>query len=219
VKMKGLGVRVGDYREPIGVFENAFDRVTVFGSTEHNCSSRVRHMGVKVYRERCNDLRARLFALVRSYLRPGGKMFVATLVRNENYALTPLDHCQAYVMDRFYGGRYSHFSEYTRALLRAGFDIDDIKDTTADYHFSAIADADYFGCFKIKWHEDTANKLGWVWRSVALDPFWVHKWLYYCCDTWQWQFGSSCKTSEPLTAAEVRGRAIAQNKHYLCSIP
>jgi len=225
VRRKGMRAHVTDYRDPIRRFQRAggrFDRVTLFGSTEHDCQitgvlnlfdSPIGASNVRA----CNETRRRLFALVKSYLARDGKMFIASLVNNDGYRYTAYDRCQGYLMDRFYGGRYSKFSEYKASIQRAGFRIDEINDTTADYHYSAIADPDFFGCFTVKWHESTLNKLAWIVRGLLLDPFLAHKWLYYSCDTWQWQFGSSCDVRAPLTPEHVARRAVAQNKYFLCS--
>ena len=217
VERKGIKVHVSDYRQLVPQMVGRFDRVTFLGSTEHNCSSRLFRSGKNVGEQECNKVRQDLFALARRYLKGDGKMFIATLVRNTRHAMSFRDLHQIYIMDRFYGGRYSNLEDYSDAIRSAGFVIDEIRDTTQDYHYSSIAHPDFFGCFRVKWHEDRANKLRWLGKGILTDPFLIHKWLYYSLGTWQWQFGSDCKTKKPLTDHDIALRAVSHNKYFICT--
>ena len=143
-------------------------------------------------------------------------MFIAGIVLNENYKFTNYDYLQGYIMERHFGGRYSRFSHFKKSLEDSGFKIDQIKDTTTDYAYTPIIAKDHFGCWKVKWHQDTLDKCLYLLKGFLTDPFLMHRWIYYNNDTWQWQFGTSCSYKKPLTKQQVNN-APAQNKWFLCS--
>lgn len=216
---KGLEVYVQDYRLENSNFINQFDRITLQGSTEHNCSFTGIYniFGYNKNIDKCNNIRTDLFKLCKKYLKENSKIYIAGLVINDDYKFSNYDLLQGYIMERHYGGRYSRFDDYKKSLTDADLKILNIKDTTADYHYSSIADEDYFGCWKVKWNENTLNKITYFIKGVLSDPYLLHHWLYYSLDTWQWQFGSSCSHKKPLTDEEVNN-SPCQNKWFLCSV-
>ena len=217
---KGLEVYVQDYRLENSNFINEFDRITLPGSTEHNCSFTGIYnlFGYNENIEKCNNIRTNLFKLCKKYLKEdNAKIHIAGLVINDDYKFSNYDLLQGYIMERHYGGRYSRFSDYKKCLTDANFKILNIIDTTADYHYTPVVDEDYFGCWKVKWNENTLNKITYFIKGVLSDPYLLHHWLYYSLDTWQWQFGSSCSHKKPLTNEEVNN-APCQNKWFLCSV-
>ena len=220
VREKGIKVYVKDYRLEYTDFFNQFDRITILGSTEHNCSFTGIYdiFDYNKNIQKCNNLRTNLFKLCKNYLKENGKIFIAGLVLNNDYVFTNYDLLQVYILERHYGGRYSRFDDYKKSLTDADLKILDIKDATADYHYSSVADEDYFGCWKINWSENTFNKITYIFKGILSDPFLIHRWLYYAFDTWQWQFGTTCSHKKPLTDEEVKNISPCQNKWFLCGV-
>ena len=144
-------------------------------------------------------------------------MYLGTLVINDHYKFSNYDLMQGYIMERHYGGRYSRFKNHTQSIENADVEIADIKDTTRDYHYCSIADPDYFGCWTVRWNENTGNKIVYLVKGIATDPFLLHHWLYYGFDTWQWQFGTTCGHKQPLTDEEINN-APCLNKWYFCKV-
>lgn len=220
VRSKGFtNVYVQDYRILNENFLNQFDRITLFGSTEHNCSFTGIYniFGYNENIDKCDNLRTDLYSLCKSYLKQNGMMYICTIVINDNYEFSNYDLMQGYIMERHYGGRYSRFGKYVKSIENADVEIVDIKDTTRDYHYCSIADPDYFGCWTVRWNENTGNKIVYLVKGITTDPFLLHHWLYYGFDTWQWQFGTTCGHKQPLTDEEIKN-APCLNKWYLCKV-
>ena len=212
IREKKMNVIVGDYRIMRKELLNKFDTITLFGSTEHNCLN-----GSLLYNKtvkKCNNTRIKIFKLCHSYLKNNGNMFIATLISNEKYVFKLSDYPLIYFMERHYGGRYSTFNDYSNSLIKAGFNINYIKDTTKDYHWSSIADPDHFGAFKIKWNEHFCNKLLYIGKGLIMDPFLLHHWIYYSSGVWMWQFGGYQNT--PLTDEQVYN-VPCHNKNFFIS--
>lgn len=222
VQKKGLEVYVQDYRIENPKFINQFNAITLTGSTEHNCISTDIY---NIYNngnesdKKCNNTRTNLWKLCKKYLKDNNsKIHIASLVMTDDYKFKAYDSMQGYIIERHYGGRYSRFSDYKKSLTDANLKILDIKDTTVDYHYCAVADKDYFGCFKINWSENPMNKITYIIRGILSDPFLLHHWLYYGLDTWQWQFGTNCSYKKPITEEHVNNNSPCQNKWFLCSV-
>lgn len=209
IRKKGMTVFIRDYREPIPGFDDQFDAITLFGSSEHVCSNR----GLASSRDRCRDTHRALYALLHRYLRkPSGRIFITVLVLNPDVVYTGYDWCQAYLLERHYGGYYITLENLKTALTDNHLSIVTLEDRTRDYHWTSVVAPEHFGHWTIYWHKQPFRKLQTFFHGLLTDPFLIHHWLYYGLDTWMWQFGGYQTT--PLTDAQIRS-APAQLKYVL----
>jgi cyclopropane fatty-acyl-phospholipid synthase-like methyltransferase len=207
-RQKGLDVRYQDYRVEDPEFYNQFDCITLQGSSEHVCSS----YGMPTVRERCRSTHTDLHAVLQKYLHPHGKMLITTLVNNFHGQYTLYDYAQSYILERHYGGYYISESNLCAALEANHLRIISVQDMTQDYHWTSVVAPELFGHWHIHWHKKPVDKLLFFCKGLLTDPFLLHHWLYYACDTWMWQFGGYSET--PLTDEQIQ-RAPAQLKYIL----
>ncbi|MEO5968422.1 MAG: class I SAM-dependent methyltransferase [Bdellovibrionia bacterium] len=212
VRDKGLDARVQDYRVRDPEFINSFDRITALGSSEHVCSSRGGFKG-DTASNRCNQTRIETWKLFSDYLKASGKFYVTVLTFNLDRKLAAKDWAQFYVLERHYGGYYFKLNDIVEKVVpNTGFTLTDLQDKTRDYHWSSVSDKDHFGHWNIKWSEDTANKISYIFKGLVSDPYLPHHWMYYFMDTWMWQFGGYQDT--PLTDAQVENAPV-QLKYFM----
>ena len=202
VRKKGMDVHVADYRDRNPSFIYEFDRITALGSSEH-ISSCAGCLIPGVAQNRANEIRIETWKLFYQYLKPEGKCYLTLLTINDKVDWSHGDWFQTYILERHYGGFYSTLDAITDTVLpETGFDLVDIQDKTKDYHWSSVADKDHFGHWAINWGEAPFNKLFYIFKGLASDPFLIYHWMYYFKDTWMWQFGGYQNT--PLTDAQVK---------------
>jgi cyclopropane fatty-acyl-phospholipid synthase-like methyltransferase len=212
VRAKGLEVRVQDYRIKDADFIDSFDRITALGSSEHVCSSQGGLKG-DLAAKRCNQTRIETWKLFYDYLKSSGKFYVTVLTINVKRKFSAKDWAQTYILERHYGGYYSNLEDLVEKVIpNTGFTLTDLQDKTRDYHWSSIIDKDHFGHWNIKWNEDTANKISYLFKGLVTDPYLLHHWIYYFGDTWMWQFGGY--QDSPLTDEQVMN-APAHLKYFM----
>lgn len=207
-RQKGLDLRCQDYRLENPEFYESFDCITVLGSSEHVCSSH--HM--KTTQDRCRETQTDLYSVLQKYLRPHGRILITALVNNLDSQYTIYDYIQSYILERHYGGYYISIDNLRQALERNGLTILSCQDMTRDYHWTSVVAPEHFGHWYISWSKNPLKKIGFICQGLCTDPFLLHHWLYYSCDTWMWQFGGYQKT--PLTDSQIR-EAPAQLKYIL----
>ena len=212
VSKKGLEVYVKDYRVLDNKFIGQFDAISLLGSTEHITISSGYY---QVEKNSYNDY-SNVFSIMKQYLKPDGKLLLTVLVQNKPSDDWPsiTDHFQAYVCDRHYGGYYSHTKIISKAITDNGLTVNSINDYTRPYHWISVAEPDHFGHWWVPWGESPLNKITYILKGLATDPFLLHHWLYYGMDTWMWQFGGYQKT--PLTDEQIQN-APANLKYFSIS--
>ena len=209
---KDLDVRVLDYRVKNLEFIEGFDRITALGSSEHVCSSKGAFKG-DTAASRCNETRIETWNLFHDYLKPLGKFYVTVLTMSRDREYSIKDWAQSYTLERHYGGYYSKLEDIVdRVIPSTGFTLTDLQDKTRDYHWSSVSDKDHFGHWSIKWNENTANKISYIFKGLVSDPYLPHHWMYYFMDTWMWQFGGYQNT--PLTDEQVKNAPV-QLKYFM----
>jgi cyclopropane fatty-acyl-phospholipid synthase-like methyltransferase len=206
IKKKGMTSYVKDYRVFDEKFVGDFDAITLLGSAEHICTSQ----GFYSCAERCEKTYNSLYHILYKYLKPGGEILMTVLVK-QNRDFTIYDYSQAYIMERHYGGYYTTEEMVSSAIENNELSIESVKDFTKDYHWVSIVEPTHFGHWSINWLEDPLDKITYIVRGLIMDPFLIHHWLYYACDTWMWQFGGYQKT--PLTDEQVQ-KAHANLKYF-----
>ena len=205
---RGLKVHVQDYRTLNQDFIDYFDAVSLLGSTEHvSVLSKLGTMTEKSY----EDYKS-LFRVLQQYLKKNGKILLTVLVQcKPKSEWTFMDYVQSYILQRHYGGYYSKTDVISKAITDNGFYIESIKDCTKDYHWISVAEPDHFGHWSIHWNEDPLDKILYLFKGLATDPFLLHHWLYYGLDSWMYQFGGY--QTKPLSDTQVE-HAIANLKYF-----
>ena len=91
-------------------------------------------------------------------------------------------------MDKFYSGHYPFVDEGPLKLCEPWFDVVNVADKTEDYRLTGVKDRKHFQAVKIKL---TRNKLVYVGCLLFLDPFVIHRLLYYGQDSWMFFYGDN----------------------------
>ena len=182
-RRNGFDVRIEDVLTLPALYYNSFDAVTFLGSIEHF---------PKIYfteKERkqvyMNMLKKARLALNKNS--PCKNILTATINIGDNTKWGMYDYLNAYVLERFYSGRYpleNEINSQTGTFLNRYY----YSDQTEDYRWMSIINPDHFGFFTIKW---TPKKIIFIPYMFITDPFAIHKWIYYNFNVWMWQFGNA----------------------------
>ncbi len=68
------------------------------------------------------------------------------------------------------------------------FDVVKVDDKTEDYRLTGARDRKHFQAVNIRW---TPKKLGYIAELLLLDPFVLHRLLYYTQDSWMHYYGEN----------------------------
>jgi cyclopropane fatty-acyl-phospholipid synthase-like methyltransferase len=93
----------------------------------------------------------------------------------------------SYFMDKFYSGHYPFVDEGPLILCEPWFDVLKLEDKTEDYRLTGVRDRQHFQAVKIRL---TPRKIAYAAALLLLDPFVVHRLLYYGQDSWMWFYGA-----------------------------
>ena len=99
----------------------------------------------------------------------------------------------AYFMDKFYSGHYPFVDEGPMAVCNPWFDIISVADKTEDYRLTGVKDRKHFQAVKI---ELTLKKLAYASLLLFLDPFVIHRLLYYRQDSWMVFYGDNAYSED-----------------------
>ena len=97
-------------------------------------------------------------------------------------------YLHSYFMDKFYSGYYPFVDEGPLKLCEPWFDVVNVVDKTEDYRLTGVKDSKHFQAVKIKL---TPKKLAYMGCLLFLDPFVVHRLLYYWQDSWMFFYGDN----------------------------
>jgi len=99
----------------------------------------------------------------------------------------------SYFMDKFYSGYYPFVDEGPLHLCTPWFDVVGVEDKTEDYRLTGVKDRKHFQAVKITF---TAKKVAYVACLLFLDPFVIHRILYYWQDSWMFFYGDNANSEE-----------------------
>ena len=94
----------------------------------------------------------------------------------------------SYFMDKFYSGHYPFVDEGPLHLCTPWFDVVEVEDKTEDYRLTGVKDRKHFQAVKIRF---TPRKMAYVICLLFLDPFVMHRILYYWQDSWMAFYGDN----------------------------
>lgn len=92
----------------------------------------------------------------------------------------------SYFMDKFYSGHYPFVDEGPLRCCPPWFDVLDVEDKTEDYRLTGVRDRNHFQAVRIS---VTPKKVAYVLCLLFLDPFVIHRILYYWQDSWMFFYG------------------------------
>jgi cyclopropane fatty-acyl-phospholipid synthase-like methyltransferase len=162
-----------------------FDAVTFMDTVEHYVSMEDRRNLAKqdqIYSDMCR-FASRL-------LKPdskSGRVFISCL--HQTRRPRSFWFCfHAYFMDKMYSGHYPFLDEGPMKVCPPWFDVLKVDDKTEDYRLTGVRDRRHFQAVKV---HRTPRKIGYAAALLALDPFVIHRLLYYGQDSWMWFYGDN----------------------------
>eukprot|EP01084_Bolivina_argentea_P025478 47380_1 len=199
---RGLNVHITDWkliekREDLKrLLYGQFDVVTCWDTVEHYVSMGEglgkRKNRAKIYQS--------LFRLVSNLLDPKSDLsrcWISCLhMRREvfkRYWTEPRKGFYCYLLDKFHSGFYPSYytedgvfhDELADNAKHVGFDVTWRKDVTTDYYMTSILNATHFGRHRFTL---TLERLGVLAVVSLLDPYWVHRILWFTQESWMIQF-------------------------------
>lgn len=162
-----------------------FDAVTFMDTVEHYVSMEDRDdlaKQRKIYADMCL-LAARLL----NEDSPSRRVFISCLHQTRK-ARTWKFYWHAYFMDKMYSGYYPFIDEGPLAECRPWFRVVSVEDKTEDYRLTGVRDRKHFQAVSIR---PTPKKAAYAALLLLLDPFVIHRLLYYVCDSWMFFYGDN----------------------------
>lgn len=160
-----------------------FDAVTFMDTVEHYVSMEDRRdfeKQRKIYADMC-FLAARLI----NQKSPGRRVFISCLHQTRKPRNWKF-YWHAHFMDKMYSGHYPFVDEGPLALCRTWFSVLSVADKTEDYRLTGVEDRKHFQAVSIR---PTPRKAAYAALLLFLDPFVIHRILYYACDSWMFFYG------------------------------
>jgi cyclopropane fatty-acyl-phospholipid synthase-like methyltransferase len=162
-----------------------FDAVTFMDTVEHYVSMEDRNNLARqeqIYSDMCRMAHSLLRADSSSR-----RVFISCLHqtrRPRNFGF----YWHAYFMDKFYSGHYPFEDEGPMKVCSPWFDVVKVEDRTEDYRLTGVRDRRHFQAVDIRW---TPRKIGYLAALLLLDPFVLHRLLYYTQDSWMHFYGEN----------------------------
>jgi cyclopropane fatty-acyl-phospholipid synthase-like methyltransferase len=160
-----------------------FDAVTFMDTVEHYVGMEDRRdleKQRKVYADMCY-LAFRLL----DGASPARRVFISCLHQTRK-PRTWRFYWHAYLMDKFYAGHYPFVDEGPLAECRSWFDVVSVADKTEDYRLTGVRDRGHFQAVRIR---PTPRKAAYAALMVFLDPYVLHRLVYYANDSWMYFYG------------------------------
>jgi len=102
-------------------------------------------------------------------------------------------YIHSYFMDKIYSGHYPFTDEGPLKLCERWFNVLKVEDKTEDYRLTGVRDSMHFQAIRIKM---TPRKLGFIAVMMLLDPFVIHRLLYYGCNSWMFFYGENAFSND-----------------------
>ncbi|MGD9853409.1 MAG: cyclopropane-fatty-acyl-phospholipid synthase family protein [Planctomycetaceae bacterium] len=167
-----------------------FDAVTFMDTVEHYVSMEDRRNLAKqeqIYSDMCRMAHALLKQESSSR-----RVFISCLHQTRKRRDFGF-YWHAYFMDKIYSGYYPFVDEGPMKLCRPWFDVVKLEDRTEDYRLTGVKDRRHFQAVNIRF---TPRKLAYIGKLLLLDPFVVHRLLYYSQDSWMHFYGENAYSEE-----------------------
>jgi cyclopropane fatty-acyl-phospholipid synthase-like methyltransferase len=167
-----------------------FDAVTFMDTVEHYVS-----MVDRRNIEKQNQIYSDMCQMANDLLKPNSlskRVFISCLHQTRR----PRDwkfYFHSYLMDKFYSGHYPFVDEGPLKVCQPWFNVSCVDDKTEDYRLTGVMDRKHFQAVKIKL---TAKKMAYAALLLLLDPFVIHRLLYYSQDSWMFLYGENAYSPE-----------------------
>jgi hypothetical protein len=69
----------------------------------------------------------------------------------------------------------------------------DVDDRTEDYRLTGVRDRKHFQAVRLRW---TPRKVAYVGLMMLLDPYVIHRLIYYRCDSWMFFYGENAYSDD-----------------------
>jgi cyclopropane fatty-acyl-phospholipid synthase-like methyltransferase len=167
-----------------------FDAVTFMDTVEHYVSMEDRRNV-----EKQNQIYSDMCQMASDLLKPNSsanRVFISCLHQTRR----PRDwkfYFHSYFMDKFYSGHYPFVDEGPLKVCQPWFNVLSIDDKTEDYRLTGVMDRKHFQAVRIKL---TAKKVAYATLLLFLDPFVIHRLLYYGQDSWMFLYGENAYSPE-----------------------
>jgi cyclopropane fatty-acyl-phospholipid synthase-like methyltransferase len=162
-----------------------FDAVTFMDTVEHYVSMED-HRNLKkqdkIYSDMCY-MTSRLLKL-----NSKSKSVFISCLHQSNKPRTWKCYYHSYFMDKFYSGYYPPMDAGPMKQCAPWFDVVNLADKTEDYRLTGVKDRKHFQAVKVKL---TPRKVAYVALLCLLDPYVLHRLLYYSQDSWMFFYGDN----------------------------
>ncbi|MEX2111898.1 MAG: class I SAM-dependent methyltransferase [Pirellulales bacterium] len=162
-----------------------FDAVTFMDTVEHYVSMEDRRNLKK--QERIYSDMCRFASELLNANSPSRRVFISCLHQTRKPRNWKF-YWHSYFMDKFYSGHYPFVDEGPLKLCAPWFDVVKLEDKTEDYRLTGVKDRQHFQAVQVKL---TPRKVAYVAGLLLLDPFVLHRLLYYQQDSWMCFYGDN----------------------------
>ena len=192
----GLDVHVTNWKEILTdselqqAFYGRFDAVTFMDTVEHYVSMEDRRnieVQEKIYADMCYMASQLINKDSRSK-----RVFISCLHQTHK-PRTWKFYFHAYFMDKFYSGHYPFVDEGPLKLCKPWFEVLNVADKTEDYRLTGVRDRKHFQAVDVQL---TPKKVAYAICLLFLDPFVLHRLLYYGQDSWMSFYGENAYNEE-----------------------
>ena len=192
----GLDVHVTNWKEILTdselqqAFYGRFDAVTFMDTVEHYVSMEDRR-NIEVQEKIYSDMCFMASQLINKDSR-SKRVFISCLHQTHK-PRTCKFYFHAYFMDKFYSGHYPFVDEGPLKLCKPWFEVLNVADKTEDYRLTGVRDRKHFQAVDIQL---TPKKVAYAICLSFLDPFVLHRLLYYGQDSWMSFYGENAYSEE-----------------------
>ena len=195
-KEYGLEVHITNWKDILTNAElqkklyRRFDAVTFMDTVEHYVSIEDRNDLAKqnrIYTDMCY--------MTSQLLNMGSKskrVFISCLHQTRKPRYFKF-YVHIYFMDKMYSGNYPFLDEGPLVLCKPWFDVVSVDDKTEDYRLTGVHDRQHFQAINIKL---TPKKVAYTALMFLLDPFMIHRLIYYKLDSWMFLYGANAYSTE-----------------------
>jgi len=192
----GLDVHVNNWKEILTdselqqAFYGRFDAVTFMDTVEHYVSMEDRR-NIEVQEKIYSDMCFMASQLINKDSR-SKRVFISCLHQTHK-PRTCKFYFHAYFMDKFYSGHYPFVDEGPLKICKPWFEVLNVADKTEDYRLTGVRDRKHFQAVDIQL---TPKKVVYAICLSFLDPFVLHRLLYYGQDSWMSFYGENAYSEE-----------------------
>lgn len=192
----GLEVHVTNWKEILTdselqqAFYGRFDAVTFMDTVEHYVSMEDRR-NIEVQEKIYSDMCFMASQLINKDSR-SKRVFISCLHQTHK-PRTWKFYFHAYFMDKFYSGHYPFVDEGPLKVCKPWFEVLNVADKTEDYRLTGVKDRKHFQAVNIQL---TPKKVAYAICLSFLDPFVLHRLLYYGQDSWMSFYGENAYSEE-----------------------